>query len=872
MTRSAMVVLNDIVRDNRVLKMARVMKKMSSEFVLIGMKSYSNSFKAPTRMVIDGIPCLLFPRPRVMGGTDYSRNAEQSNFRLWELSTEILNANIVEHLSDLDIDHVHTHDMYALQIGHDLRELQRRKGKEIVWIHDVHEYARGSTHMPELHHAFALAQEQRYLPLADHVITVTQALKRRLEAAYEFRNPVTVIHNSPGFPVTPSARSIRADVGTTDALAVYAGNVKPGRGVERFFKCLVTYEGLHYAIVTNNAGAHINELKQMAADLGISDRVHWLPYVPPTQVSSYLSDADFGVLPFESYGNTEVSLPNKLFDYVFGNLPILSSDLEALSEFVSDYPVGLVCDFDDQQALSDAVLRLKEMDIAQARDRVVSDFRWERQVRELAQLYQDRIDPGTRLLLQGDRVRPEGPEIKVLHGITASAGQPAILSAALKRMPGIAAECLQYAQPKFGYRKDLFFPVDNTQPREMGEVFKSLAEGFDIFHFHGRPFFYNPTEAELPVGYDLLLLKAMGKRVFVHFRGSEVRLRSRFMALNPHAYDSEADAGTGSRFSEEAQIEYIRRVSAIADGVFVVDPELQSYVPEAQIVERAIDLEEWPCIGVHDRERPLIVHAPSRRGTKGTEEILAVIEALRAEGLEFDFELVEGLTNQQARKVYERADIVLDQMRIGWYGVLSVEAMALGKAVLCYIRPDLVHHLGAEPPLAVSDLDRLKADLTRLIADKALRIDLGRRARAYCEAVHADTVVAAKLEGIYREALSRPQPQSLSQEDVIDFMVADAAELQRLRKALKKAAAGAKPAVSPTQNRKAEERIQAALARSRALLESRTQDFAAREARFRARIETLNTAVATLKDRVNNLKAAVDREKEKAGKKASDKT
>ena len=738
--------------------------------------------------------------------------------------------------------------MYSLPIGFEVKKRLTEQGETISWIHDVHEYAAGSTHMPELHRAYALELENQYLPHADHVLTVTEALKQRLESAYSLKTPVAVVHNSPLYPVDPTEKTIRSDVKTDNALAVYAGNVKLGRGVERFFPALVRFEGLHYAIVTNNKGPYIDEIKETAATLGIADRVHWLPYVPSAQVSAYLADADFGVLPFESYGNTEVSLPNKLFDYVFGGLPVISSNLEAISEFIATHPVGLTCNFDDPESVADSVLRITDIDVSNAKDDVVRSFRWQGQARTLAQIYALTDSSKAQLVFDGDRMQVESSNLRVLQCLTGAAGQPSVIAKALRKLPEIEARSLQITRSKFGYDTDYFFPVQSTQPDEMMKIFKSFTSGFDVFHFHFRPFFFSPVRAGFPIGYDLLALKALGKRVCVHFRGSEVRLRSRFLELNPYAYDIESDSETGAKFSEAAQIEYIKTVSAFADRVFVVDPELQTYVPHATIVERAIDLSEWRYVGVADRERPLIVHAPSRRGTKGTNQILSAVEELQAEGYEFDFTLVEGLTNQEARKVYESADIVIDQMRIGWHGVLSVEAMALGKAVICYIRDDLVHHLGEKPPLEVSNLDRLKTDLVKLITDKAYRMDLGRKAHDYCQRVHSADVIASKLAGIYQD-ISREN--SLNADAVVDLILSDTGKMQSAERELNTLRNGVAPYA------KSIKKLKASLGAVQSKAREAQELSSAREVKFRERIDTLNQAVTTLQTRVENLKAAL---------------
>ena len=73
---------------------------------------------------------------------------------------------------------------------------------------------------------------------------------------------------------------------------------------------------------------------------------------------------------------------------------------------------------------------------------------------------------------------------------------------------------------------------------------------------------------------------------------------------------------------------------------------------------------------------------------KGTHLLIRVIENLRAEGLDFNFVLIENLSHAEAIERFKEIDVLIDQLLIGWYGGLSVECMALSKVVMCYLRDD----------------------------------------------------------------------------------------------------------------------------------------------------------------------------------------
>ncbi|RME84127.1 MAG: glycosyltransferase, partial [Caldilineae bacterium] len=81
--------------------------------------------------------------------------------------------------------------------------------------------------------------------------------------------------------------------------------------------------------------------------------------------------------------------------------------------------------------------------------------------------------------------------------------------------------------------------------------------------------------------------------------------------------------------------------------------------------------------------RPVVLHAPTHRGAKGTHVVIEAVRRLReVDGVDFEFQLVENLRHTEARQLYERADLLIDQLYAGWYGGLDVELMALGKPVI----------------------------------------------------------------------------------------------------------------------------------------------------------------------------------------------
>jgi len=169
-------------------------------------------------------------------------------------------------------------------------------------------------------------------------------------------------------------------------------------------------------------------------------------------------------------------------------------------------------------------------------------------------------------------------------------------------------------------------------------------------------------------------------------------------------------------------------------------------------VHHRIDTERYqPVYPDPEKRKPMVVHAPSQPGVKGTEFIEQALDELRVKGMEFEYVRVHGLTHAKAMAVYRKADIVVDQLLLGSHGVFACEAMALGKPVICYILDELVDTYPEGFPVINANPDTIINVLEEVVASPERRAQIGRAGREYVERVHDIRQVAERLEKIYRQ-------------------------------------------------------------------------------------------------------------------------
>jgi hypothetical protein len=235
----------------------------------------------------------------------------------------------------------------------------------------------------------------------------------------------------------------------------------------------------------------------------------------------------------------------------------------------------------------------------------------------------------------------------------------------------------------------------------------------DVFHFH-----FGLTLVPQSLQYPLL--RAARKKSVMHYLGSDIRGKT------------------------PEQLAPGRKADAQVVGSY----DAIRWVPEAEVIPPGVDLARIRPEPPSGRARPLIVHAPSSRRRKGTEHVLAAVE-----GLDADLELVEGLRHDEAFERYRAADLVVDQLNAGWYGLFAIEAMALGKPVVTFLHDEAVRRseeaFGVRVPIVSATAETLREALRPLVADPARRRDLGAASRAYVEHVHDVERVTDRLLDLY---------------------------------------------------------------------------------------------------------------------------
>jgi glycosyltransferase involved in cell wall biosynthesis len=340
--------------------------------------------------------------------------------------------------------------------------------------------------------------------------------------------------------------------------------------------------------------------------------------------------------------------------------------------------------------------------------------------------------------------------LKILFAPHEIGGQMQLMVDALRRR-GHFATAATYSQEWFGYVNDIHLNLHQEKSRLRKHLNVMLftlwaANNYDIFHFFWGESLYRL--GRFP-HLDLPLLHHLGKKIFVHFRGLDIVDLAYFDYLRSR---TAGDVVQEPPVSRPDQLQSLALWRKYAQRLLVSEPDLLRVAPEALLVQQAIDLRSWQP----ERSEPLsradgvirIAHAPSMRRKKGTEFVEQSVAALKAQGYPVELVLIEKVPFHQVKGLYEQCDIGVDQVLYGWYGKVSIELMALGRPVVCYIDPQWLPHR-SDMPIISADPRTLTSHLAELVQDAQLRQRLGQAGQAYVRQYHSVEVIIDQCLELY---------------------------------------------------------------------------------------------------------------------------
>ena len=363
-------VVSDLVTDQRVNRAALTLHKQGMEVILIG------------RRLRKSLP--LDERPYKI-----------KRFKLWfekgPLFYACYNIRLFLYLLYNKADIYLANDLDTLPANFLASRL-----KKIKLVYDSHEYF---TEVPELFNRpfirfIWLKIEQWIFPRLSDVMTVNDSIAGFYTAKYNV--PVKTVRNLP-FAADlslPIASREEWGIPVKDKIFLFQGaGINIDRGAEESIDAISLVTGA--VLVFIGDGDVIQKLKDKVVSKGLTEKVFFIPKQPLRKLIRFTQMADIGLtLDKGNNLNYKYSLPNKLFDYIQAQLPVLATDLPEVKKVIEKYDIGLITYSFDPKSISEKMIEIisdenrlvrwkKNLNLA------ASELCWEKEQFKFLELFSD---------------------------------------------------------------------------------------------------------------------------------------------------------------------------------------------------------------------------------------------------------------------------------------------------------------------------------------------------------------------------------------------------------------------------------------------------------------------------------------------------
>ncbi len=285
-----------------------------------------------------------------------------------------------------DFDILHCNDLNTLPIGYIIKKFYN---KDIKIVYDAHEYETETGGLHGIQKTITKKLEKFLIKYADAVICVSDAIANEYVKLYNIPKPALVL-NTPPLKKIEKKDIFRETLNILKdkTIFLYQGGLSSGRGIEILLDTFKQIDDDKSVIVFMGYGALEESIKDISKEY---TNIYFHKAVTPDVLLDFTCSADFGISTIEdtclSY---HYCLPNKMFEYLMAEIPVIVSNLPEMKKLVEENSVGVVAKENTPQGLKVAIEEATQLDKKELHtniQKVKEIYNWESQEKVLVKLY-----------------------------------------------------------------------------------------------------------------------------------------------------------------------------------------------------------------------------------------------------------------------------------------------------------------------------------------------------------------------------------------------------------------------------------------------------------------------------------------------------
>jgi len=374
MKKVANVVLNNFKNDSRVLKESISLQNAGYKVEVVAL--WEDGLKER-----DNIQGISVHRVKLKS-KNWSKNKVVQLLKYFEFLYKV-----VKEYKDYNI--IHCNDLNALPVGFIIK---RFFNKDIKVVYDAHEYETEINGLIGIQKTLTKKLEKFLIRYANKVITVSDAIAKEYKKLYPFIEEPKLVLNTPPYKKIEKKDLFREklEIDKNKTIFLYQGGLSKGRGIEILLETFKNIDDKNAVIVFMGYGPLDKEIKKASEKY---NNIYFHEAVSPDVLLNYTSSADFGISTIEDIClSYRYCLPNKMFEYLMADIPVIVSNLPEMKKLIKEYKVGVVAKENTPKGLKEAIqeaVKLDKKELQQNIQKVKELYNWEKQEEALLKVYRE---------------------------------------------------------------------------------------------------------------------------------------------------------------------------------------------------------------------------------------------------------------------------------------------------------------------------------------------------------------------------------------------------------------------------------------------------------------------------------------------------
>jgi len=383
-----MLLENDYEKDLRVKREVRALYEAGFE-VIVAAISFDKNFPPEKRE-----NCLLYKNkiPSLIFKSSVGALKVPVYFNFWRKYVSKI-------IKDHPVDIIHVNDLPLSRVGLDLKKIYNAK-----LVIDLHENWPGLLRNAEHTRTFIgrlissdkqwIRYEKHMLHEADLVITVVEEARDRVALLETVQEKLCIVSNTVDTEAMPVFERKKTDNNFT---IFYGGAINKHRGLQIVTDAIKVLKERNISITLQIAGSgsYKKALEKQVKKNNISSRVVFHGQKTFIEMMEILSRSDAAIIPHLRNENNDASSPNKLYQYMYTGIPVISSDCISLKRIILETGAGFIYRNDSPAELASLLEQLYsnrhllEGKGENGRTAVISHYNWNTDRKRLIDAYKE---------------------------------------------------------------------------------------------------------------------------------------------------------------------------------------------------------------------------------------------------------------------------------------------------------------------------------------------------------------------------------------------------------------------------------------------------------------------------------------------------